>query len=789
MLVVKLKDCIARPPEDSRIYPLTEHLSGVARKSGQLNDKPADKILFLAGLMHDAGKMRYSWQMYIRGKGPSTPHSPLGAALFLFFIRKLIESWSVPDNVKLGLNDFAFRIALIISAHHGLLKELDELVPWVPEEVEKALREIDWESLKYFVNDYFPELNIETQEHFIAWLKKSENIWGRWGMIYGGRVSRLLEKSSDRFETSARMVLKLPESRLIFADRSHAGDIKEVYIQSKVAQRALHHLEKICKIKARTAISSGANKQLVEERQRIQYEAEQNYSKNDNERIFSLLLPTGYGKTLTALKIGLSACAAGRCKRIIYVAPYLSILSQATQEIKEATGISPLQHHHLSALGMDDETFRILESWQSEIVTTTFNQLFSALFPKTSNQTMRLEALREAFLIVDEPQIVNKEVWCVFLKMLEAITHEMQTHILLTTATFPPWQSILHAAPVNLVEIAKTIDRYEIVWKEEDLDEKSLAKLCLKRIEKTGSMAIVLNTVKDAVMVYNSVKEKVGRDINVYILTGRMLSPHKAARIEKIATALSEKKRMLVICTQILEAGVDLSFREIFRAKPIFTSIVQTAGRVNRHGEDSLARAIVFPFKRNGTIDTRYFVYKDKIALEQTDQLLAENTQWLEKDSGRFISEFYRRCWEQNRGTTFMDRLANAAMGNWSALAGLEPFGEENYSDPVFVPIDNFIKDPNLKQLMKRFGISGSEELFEKYSDNDFRKVLDWVDKKKFMALMQSFIVNLPKNIIPIYADRVDERNIYRLSNIDDYHEDTGLAHLKRQNQLSVKIL
>lgn len=88
----------------------------------------------------------------------------------------------------------------------------------------------------------------------------------------------------------------------------------------------------------------------------------------------SSALPTGYGKTLTALRVALEAVSMGRCERIVYVAPYISILSQAANEIAKATGLPVLEHHHLSLLAQkDDQDVEALDSWQAPVVATTFN--------------------------------------------------------------------------------------------------------------------------------------------------------------------------------------------------------------------------------------------------------------------------------------------------------------------------------------------------------------------------------------------------------------------------------
>jgi CRISPR/Cas system-associated endonuclease/helicase Cas3 len=218
---------------------------------------------------------------------------------------------------------------------------------------------------------------------------------------------------------------------------------------------------------ASEALAAKVAPALVELRGRLNSSALEGYRAHTDASIFALLLPTGFGKTLAGLRIAVESCRSGRCRRIVYVAPYLSILSQAAREISKATGQEVFVHHHLTAATLEDhQPYDPIDTWQTPILATTFNQLFRTLFPARAQQCLRRPALEGAFVFIDEPQIIGAEVWNLFLRALAVTCGEQSCQVLLTTATLPPAEIGLGSRPVELVphSAVRTLptDRYAI---------------------------------------------------------------------------------------------------------------------------------------------------------------------------------------------------------------------------------------------------------------------------------------------------------------------------------------
>jgi len=71
----------------------------------------------------------------------------------------------------------------------------------------------------------------------------------------------------------------------------------------------------------------------------------------------------------------------------------------------------------------------------------------------------------------------------------------------------------------------------------------------------------------------------------VYHLSTSMCAAHRKYILEKINKRLDTGKRVICISTQLIEAGVDVSFQCVIRSFAGLDSIAQAAGRCNRHGE------------------------------------------------------------------------------------------------------------------------------------------------------------------------------------------------------------
>ena len=264
-------------------------------------------------------------------------------------------------------------------------------------------------------------------------------------------------------------------------------------------------------------------------------------AKQPNERFYNLSMPTGYGKTITALKMANWFVEKQNFKKIVYVAPYLSILEQTSETIGKAMDEKPLEHHSLAIIDKDDdqrvgENQLWMESWAHSIICTSFNQFSKAIFPRRAQDTLRRAFLKDCIVIIDEPQIFNPGVWNLFLCGLEGLSNLLNLKIIFVSATMPPFDYGLTKTPVNLnIAPMHQKERYKL-YIDDDIESETTLANRIKN-NKVKSQAAILNTIEDAYRVY----EALNMD-EAYLLHGLIIPIHKKYIIEKMKHDLKEEK-------------------------------------------------------------------------------------------------------------------------------------------------------------------------------------------------------------------------------------------------------
>ena len=384
-----------------------------------------------------------------------------------------------------------------------------------------------------------------------------------------------------------------------------------------------------------------------------------NYNANKDKKTFLIKTPTGIGKTLLALNLALEIAREGSKRRIITAIPFTSIIDQTHAEYQKIIADQDvLKYHHLTSYKSqnDDEQEQFMQKvfladiWHENFIVTTFNQLFFTFFSNHNKDNLKLETLRDSVIIIDEIQNIPR----VLLKSIAAAFNEFSKryniHFIIMSATMPHIAAELE----SFTELSEPVlykrekDRYEIIY---EPDIKGLDDLVNEILKHQDESALcVVNTISKAKKLYEALKNSGKR--SVYLLTTHQIPLHRVQIIDEIKEKLEGSEKITLVATQLIEAGVDLSFDVGFREFAPIGAIIQAAGRVNRNATSNKpAKVVVFDY-----IDGKPFPYHDiDLQEDKVKEILARSIK--ESEIYQILESYFQSTKDE---TTSIDLLSLA---------------------------------------------------------------------------------------------------------------------------------
>lgn len=317
--------------------------------------------------------------------------------------------------------------------------------------------------------------------------------------------------------------------------------------------------------------------------------------------IYTLSVPTGGGKTLSSLRFALEHAKAHGLKRIIYIIPYLSILDQTAKITRDVFGDENgefiLEHHsdvEPSESHEESEHLKLLTSrWDSPIILTTMVQFLETVYSNRASKLRKFHNMSEAVLVFDEIQALPIKCVHLFNAAVNFLNVFGKSTVLLCTATQPHLNKVERPVMLSdnpaLVTLSpsdqKVFERVRLVDRSQSpMSHMQIAELAKAQLADGKSTLIILNTKGDARSVYEYCKAlEIGEERA--FLTTDLCPAHRMVVLGKLHVALKAKRPTLCVSTQLIEAGVNISFGCVIRAMAGLDSIIQAAGRCNRNNE------------------------------------------------------------------------------------------------------------------------------------------------------------------------------------------------------------
>ncbi len=768
------------------------------------NKEKLSKIAYLIGISHDFGKANPLFQEKIKGNlhTSKADHAIISGIWTYYVVKNYINKYGIQvEDLNLPLISY-----LVVARHHSDLKDIYG-------------EEGEIQSLKDSLDRMEEQIGQISQnkgeliEIYRDLCEESENICN---------VSEFIKEFKNIFQKLVREFYNIGEgdiyyymttiflySVLLDADKTNASNTALPDRISIYPNLVDDYINK----KFPNPIGE------IDKKRREIYHRMEEFIGNfnpDKQKKISIELPTGSGKTLLSFSLALKMREKiykelNILPRIIYTLPYLSIVDQNANVLgevlryhnflndtydKEDKNVNPKQilpkleinsdllliHHHLAdmffktdEMEFDISKSRILtEGWNSEIIITTFVQLFHSLITNRNNSVRKFHRIVNSIIILDEVQNIPFKYWKLVSDVLRTLGEKYNTWVILMTATMPiildrGELSSLFEDPDGYYQFFNRV-YYEYNNELETID--NLFRHIISNIDKiNGHILVILNRITAVKDLYLRMKEYYGgnvdengilinedKKIKIINLSTNIVPYHRLKRISEIKKKDNFKK--IIISTQLIEAGVDISARTVYRDIAPIDSIIQSGGRCNRGNEygNLGGNVIILELKENGRPHWKH-VY-DLVLIELAKQALKDNVKFEDKDIRKIIQSYFKELASKKAE----DKIILESIGNFS-FSGLSQFKliDQNYPKyDVFIELDE-----NASEILLKF-----------------RKLAEIKDpilrKNEFLKIKGNFynyVVSIPEDVIKsLMAIEIMGIHVLTKDNLELYYNlETGI--------------
>ena len=770
-------------PNDS----LPEHLWRVADRAGNLIAPKSELglIAFVAGLFHDIGKATPYFQDYLlrtKRRTQYTPHAKIGAVLSWWYTGEM----ELPVWIRLA-------IFLAILRHHGQLKfeswkqhlikiRCDDLKSGKP--LSKQLLSLDLNGIHFWLEN-LPDTELVNLPKTLP------------PLTFDAVEKRLLDVGLPKLrhpfpDLEAAVMFVAGFGSLLAVDKIDAA------MQGGCILRQSLPCDAVVKYKRfYNERFFGSTSSLNVRREQIALEVKETWLDNLDKSLFSLTAPTGSGKTLTILNAALAIRAEiekteGFSPRIIYCLPFTSVIDQnhgVFRDVFRANGLFAnrqdllLKHHHLvdGLYKTDDAEYEadgagqlLTETWQSELVVTTFYQLLHSLLSYENANLKRAGQLTGSLVLMDEVQAIPLKYWQALRRLFQAVANSLGTRFVLLTATKP-----LIFRPDDAVELLpsyvehfRSLSRVQIF---SQLSAVTLEQFSEHLIDKYGSdsraMLIILNQKRAVNNVFTRLNEALP-DRKVIALSTNFTPKDRRIRIRLIQRLLGQNEAIIVVSTQLVEAGVDISFPIVHRDLAPLDSVIQAAGRCNRHddgkvlGELHLWRLFNDENMMNAPLCQKVY---DTPLIEVTEEILSQEVEWLEGDFLHLSQEYFEKCWLRHEQEEVEEWLIE---GNFELIqSDFELIREGAPQKSLFV-----VGKDKFNQVVNEYDL----DLWLRYCEIYENSILSPREQKRqFAEIRYPFY----ERVIQVYGKADPNEPIMKVeAGEDSYNREIGFVELKEES-------
>lgn len=734
--------------------------------------------------MHDVGKINPAFQYdimknskYENNSSGDRDHSLLGSYIYISYFNEKIKKSVSEKYDKRFLRYFMYLNSYIISKHHGCLLNFDEFT-----------RTLYCKIDNFEKDKYFPDLNIDTlsSNRVCTLMRDSQknNIESSFNNYIYSKLLFSLLTASDYYATSEFMDgEKVTDLGTINADlKKRFNDDFNNYEITK----SIRNYEK-------SPVLDGNYKNINELRSEITLESEKNYIKNKDKNIYYLEAPTGAGKTITSINLArLMLNSDKNLNKLFYVFPFNTLVEQTYKSLIEIFKNDKTIKENISIINSitpikifdkNENNYENIDYKKSLLnriflnypfIITTHVGLFNFLFGTSREEIFPLINLCNSVIILDEIQSYKNGIWKEIINFLDAYAEILNIKVIIMSATLPRLNDLVENSNSKFTYLINDRDHYfknPLFKNRVRFEMLNLGKSDLKE-----QFHILLNDIitegknKNKILVEFIFKKTADRffdyinnnmpksnDHKIMIMTS---DDNKADRNKVIEAAKKEDAKLIIIATQVIEAGVNIDMDLGYKNISILDAEEQFMGRINR----SCLRSGMVKFF---IINDCEKLYKNDVRKEKELTLLNPRVQQIlrEKDFEKYykkvICEIQKRKQENNDNSysgfmQIVDKMDFQGIQNHMKL-----IDDENCKYTIF--LSRNIKDENNRIL-------NGNVIWKNYKQLIMNNKMDYSEKRVKLSILNhdvNYFTYKVKKIPPQYNDLIGD--IYYINDGEKY--------------------
>lgn len=587
-----------------------------------------------------------------------TNHSMLSAAIYLDYFYEKIQESPLSKDEKNIIHVFMLANAYVITRHHGNLSGFEAFLEEFQQnrqlaDIFSCMNQGDFTEVyhgpfckrdRHMMN--MPRQNTRIYHSFLEKQCSHAGLYTYIRFLFSVLVSCDYYATSE-YDNGIQM--------------SAFGTIENTEFATQYEQS--ERVKQIRRLNPESCVDDKKDINIL--RNRMFYEAEQTLLKNKDTNIAFIEAPTGAGKSNLAMNCSLKLLDKN-INKIFYVYPFNTLVEQNYDTLEKIYGqtdifksIAVINSITPIPLNGTRKFWENLDKEENEkfyqkalldrqflnypFILTTHVNLFQIMFGCEREAAISFYQLAGSVVVLDEIQSYKNVLWTEIMMFLQCYSRLLNMKIIIMSATLPKLDMLTgnHEKVVNLIENPEKYFQdarfkkrvalsYELLYPDKKTEMEELYAHVLGQAQKGRKILMEFITKTSAEMFYHMLAESGREDLQVFCMTGDDNQIDRKRILREMDTA-DQDKAVILVATQVVEAGIDIDMDIGYKDISKLDSEEQFIGRINRN------------FKRNGVVyffdmDDESGIYKEDYRVDTAYTLRKDEMKQLlaDKNFGKY---------------------------------------------------------------------------------------------------------------------------------------------------------